>query len=169
MAAVERELSGMLLAGTAAGQLLLLDLTRGEAATQLLCTPPGLAQVDTRPIYPGADVVDVCCSWLIHRSWLCSKHLSHLSFSALQYVTAVAAQAQDQQSSSGGATLLVAGLQGGQAAVLDARGGQLIAYWPAHSATISGALCWEHYMVTASQVPGLRPILQSRVKLAMAC
>ena len=61
--------------------------------------------------------------------------------------------------------VLLVGLQGGQATLLDGRAGRLLWHWAAHSAAVSGVLCWEHQLVTASQV---LPLLLSKQLLRLS-
>lgn len=49
MAVAQHSTQDMLVAGTASGQLMLLDIERQHAGTQMLCTPPGQSQVATQP------------------------------------------------------------------------------------------------------------------------
>ena len=68
----------------------------------------------------------------------------------VQAVSAVAAWG------AGLGSVLAAGLRGGQVALLDRRAGRLLCNWDAHPAALSGVLCREHQLVTASQVLPLR-------------
>ena len=67
MAVAEHSTHSTLVAGTAAGQLMLLDIERRSAAVQMLCTLPGLSQVPA----PASHLIHTTDPYLMFACFLC--------------------------------------------------------------------------------------------------
>ena len=96
---------------------------------------------------PCAKITD--CRWC--NIWLRNHalRLTQCTPPAKQSLTAVTACGVDAK---GASECYAAGMDGGEAAVLDARVGQHVRHWTAHSGSISDVACKGEQLVTASDV-----------------
>ena len=108
------------------------------------------------PPPPAGPLAKVCGMWLracvilsvttTSIDSICIAEALKVWHPFLQAVSAVGVCGGGEQN------MLVAGLRGGHAALLDVRAGQLLCHWAAHSSMVTAAMCWEHLLVTSSQV-----------------